>query len=347
VLARWARTRPPAVAAAVLIVLAVYSKQQALLVAPALFAFLLLARRGSGLAPAFAATAGVGLVVPFVVADAISDGWFSFYVIELGGQHPYAEQYIHKFFTEDLGIVGLALIVCAAAVWRWRAEGDRERLLFYVGLGLALGVGSFLSRIHEGGYPNVVLPTYLFLAVLTGIAFGRETRPRWALGAGVLLILQFLVLAYDPGKYIPSGAEGRRSEQAVEAIRALPGDVYVTSYPLHARRAGKPEYVHTAALLDIARADPSETRRRFQERFDAALEAHCFSHVVGSGFETPHYRRARALTSGTPFEALSGLPVPIGDVYVPTGPRRASPGPTGRATRCRTGRPPAPAPGGG
>jgi hypothetical protein len=316
--ARWAHTRPRAAAAGALIVLATYSKQQALIAAPALFLFLLLARRDRGPALAFAATTVGGLLAAFVAAEAASDGWFSFYFAELGGRHPYAEEYLYKFFTQDLGIVAPALLVSAVMVWRWRGAGERELLLFYVPLGLALGLGSFLSRIHEGGFPNVVLPAYLFIALLAGLAIGRASG-RLALGAAALLVVQFALLAYDPGKYIPSDADRARSERAVAAIRALPGDVYVSSYPIYGRKAGKREYVHTAAAIDVIRAEDSDAREVFRESYDRALEAGCFSHVIGAGFESDRYRRVRPLLEGETLEALSGLPVPIGDVHVPRG----------------------------
>ena len=317
--ARWARSRPQAALAGLLIVLATYSKQQALIAAPALFLYLLLARRDRGQSIAFAATAGAGLVGVYAAAQAATDGWFGFYFAELGGQHPYAEEYLYKFFTQDLGIVAPALALGALAVWRWRGEGDRERLLFYVPVGLALGLGAFLSRIHEGGYPNVVLPAYLFVALLAGIAFGRASG-RLALGAAALLVLQFALVAYDPGKYVPSDADRERSERAVAAIRALPGDVYVSSYPIYGRRAGKREYVHTAAAIDIMRADDSEAKEAFEESYERALAARCFSHVIGAGFESEHYRKVRPLLPDGSLQALSGLPVPIGDVYVPRRP---------------------------
>lgn len=326
VVARWAHTRPRAAAAGALIVLATYTKQQALVAAPALFAFLLTARRERGPAVAFAVTTVAGLAGIYAAAELATDGWFSFYFAELGGQHPYAEEYLYRFFTQDLGIVAPALLVSAVMVWRWRGAGERELLLFYLPLGLALGLGSYLSRIHEGGFPNVVLPAYLFVALLAGLAVGRAPG-RLALGAAALLAVQFALLAYDPGKYIPSDADRDRSERAVEAIRALPGEVYVSSYPIYGRKAGKHEFVHTAAAIDIIRAEDSEAREHFRDSYDRALEAGCFSYVIGAGFESDHYRKARPLLEGETLEALSGLAVPIGDVYVPRGdapPDRAS-----------------------
>jgi hypothetical protein len=206
----------------------------------------------------------------------------------------------------------------------WARAGDRQRLAFYVLLGLALAGGSYLSRVHEGGYPNVVLPTQLFVALLAGIALATAPPARRALriGVPVLLLVQFALLAYDPGKYVPSDADRDRSDRAVAALRSLDGEVYVPSYPVYARRAGLPVYVHTASALDVLRADGPETSR-FRERYEGMIAAGCFAHVVASSWLEGTYRRARELLPGERVEAISGLSVPLGDVYVP----RSPPGP--------------------
>ena len=317
--ARYARNAPEAAAAGLLLVAATYSKQQAMFAVPALFLFLWFGRRDRRLALAFGATAATGIAAVYLAADAASDGWFSYYLFELGSQHPYAEQYLYLFFTADMGIVGLALLVAAAGVWRWWRQGDRERLWFYVPLVLALAAGAFLSRIHEGGYPNVVLPAYLAIALVTAAALGTERRRFAALLATAALVAQFGTLAYDPGKYVPSAEDEARSQRAVAAIRALPGNVYVTSYPIYGRRAGKPEFVHTAAAIDLMRADPSEVRDEFEARYEGAFDARCFSYVIGASLGNARYAELRPLLDGERLQALSGLPVPIGDVYEPRG----------------------------
>ena len=315
--ARRARAWPAAAAAGVLIVLAVYAKQQAALAVPALFLFFALGRRDWARALAFGATAAVGIAAVYLVWDASSDGWFSFFVFELGAQHPGAPQYRTKFFTEDMGIVAPALLVGALAVWTWWRARDVERLAFYVPLGLAVAAGSLASRLHDGGYPNVVLPAYLLIAVMAGVGLGVTRSRGLALAAALALLVQFGMLAYDPGRYIPSDADRARSDGAVAAIRALPGDVYVASYPIYARRAGKPVYVHNAAAIDILRADDSEQRTQFEARYGGALAAGCFSRLVGAGFDENHYVRVGPLVRGERVQAISGLPVPVGDVYVP------------------------------
>jgi hypothetical protein len=325
VVARSAERRRGAVAAAVLLVLATYAKQQAAVALPALFVFFLVGRRDRGLALSFGATAVAGLAAIHLAAEAATDGWFSYYFVDLAGQHPWATEYVRLFFTEDLEAVAPALLACALPLVLWWRESDRERLAFYLPLGLALAGGSYLSRVHEGGYPNVVLPTYLFIAILAGIALARSggARRALALAVPVLLIVQFGLLAYDPGKYVPSDGDRDRSDRAVAALRELGGETYVPSYPIYARRAGLGEYVHTAAALDILRADPTPEQRRFRARYEGMIRAGCFAHVVASSWPEEHYRRERELLPGERVEALSGLPVPLGEVYVPRRPRAA------------------------
>ena len=322
VVARFAERRRGAVAAALLLVLATYAKQQAAVAVPALFLFFLLGRRDRGMAIAFGATAMAGLAAVYAIADATTDGWFSYYFVELAGQHPWATEYVRLFFTEDLEAVIPALLACALPIALWWRARDRERLAFYVPLGLALAGGAYLSRVHEGGYPNVVLPAYLFVAILAGIALASAGHRRRALALGVpaLLLAQFALLAYDPGKYVPSDADRERSDRAVAALRALDGDVYVPSYPRYAARAGLPAYVHTASALDVLRAE-GPTTDRFRARYDGMVRAGCFDHVVADDWSTEHYRRARALAPGERVQPLSGLPVALGDVHVPRGAR--------------------------
>jgi hypothetical protein len=324
VVARYTHGTRGAVAAAALLVLATYTKQQAAVAIPALFVFLLLARPSRRPAVAFGAVSLAGLVGVYAAADLATDGWFSYYFLELAGQHPWDTEYVRLFFTEDLEQVIPALLVCGLVIWTWWRAGERERLLFYVPLGLAIAGGSYLSRVHEGGYPNVVLPTYLFIAVLAAIAVGTSFEPRRALAVVVplALVVQFGLLAYDPGKYVPSDADEARSDRAVAAIRTLGGEVYVPSYPVYARKAGTPTYVHTAAAIDVLRADDTGAREEFEARYEGMIRDGCFDHVVATGWPQDHYRRVRELLPGERVEAISGLSVPLGQVHVPRGPRR-------------------------
>lgn len=259
------------VGAALLMWLAFLTKQITLAIAIPFSLYGVLADRRSGLL--FAVTFFGLAIVSTLVLDIAYGGWYTYYVFELPGQHPWVLDSILGFWVTDIAaplFVALAFsVVLLVSTWR---TGDRIRTLFYIALLAGTLGGAWSSRLHQGGYNNVLMPAYAALALLFGIAAARIAGPaslwpqfRTTTASAILVglsLLQFASLSYNPGWMIPSAEERIASERLIEAMRDCEGEVFAPAHGYTPTLAGKQTYAHTVAIWDILRGDKGVTRAR-------------------------------------------------------------------------------------
>jgi hypothetical protein len=263
------------VALGVLAFLAFFTKQSALIALVPALAWMVLTRRRR--------TAGIAASVVLVVLvggstlilDALTDNWYRYYVIsELGGQS-WAKQLWLGFWRYDL-LEHLwplaALLVVAGGGWlrRGRPDGDGRRdghgrrdgdgrrdshgYLLAACAGLLLAAWS--SRLHTGGYLNVLMPAYAACALLGGLAVAALRR-RGSIGAVVALIMvagQLALLAYPIGAQIPTARDRAAGAQLEAAIKRLPGPVLVLRHPWYGTLAGKGSFAQSEGIVDVLRS---------------------------------------------------------------------------------------------
>jgi hypothetical protein len=243
------------------------SKQSALLWLPALGLGLLLVDWRRALL--FALSTAVILGSTVLTLHLSTDGWFTFYVFEMPRHHGWQGEYKLRFFTSDLlpllPIVLLSLVACAQ---RFRADPGEAALLAAFAGGATLT--SYLSRLHVGGYDNVVMPAFAACCMLAPIASAQArkgTRARWL----ALLCLQFALLtidvraAWEQGRnwvqgfgsqFLPSQANARANDEFLAALAAIEGPVFVPFHGNAAAMAGKPRVAHAQAIHDLLQALP-------------------------------------------------------------------------------------------
>ena len=158
----------------------------------------------------------------------------------------------------------------------------------------ALAVEGYAALVHSGGGINDVLPAYLAVALLAGLALGRE-RTRWAAAAsGVLVLAQsaLLLSGFHPSQAIPTGADRAVGERLIAGMRALGGTVAVPADPGLSLLAGMAPAAHQDAAYDVLRGSDQTAIAGFRRSAD------------GGGRRPPvqrdHHRRPRAAVRGYP-----------------------------------------------
>jgi hypothetical protein len=205
-------------------------------------------------------TLGLGLL-----ADRVSGGAYRYYVLDLPAQHPWYPQMRRDFWRLDVfenlpfaAIAALYLlterVTLRAQLGRWAAA-------------LGFVASAWLSRLHAGGWINVLMPFVAFSALSLGEAvhrLGRESRSTpspvgWhrALNATsslfglALCIAQLSWLLYAPASHIPSAEDRTASDTLVAFLKTLKGPVLVPTDPSIARLAGKSGSAHQQAITDV------------------------------------------------------------------------------------------------
>ncbi len=286
VVARDARTGRRGIVAGLLVTLAFFAKQVALLPALAVVVFLLVARRGRPTVIGYAATVFVGIGVTSIVLQLITHGWFGFYVWQLPQEHQVATSSYVGFFTDDL-LKPLAIAMAVSAVGvvamhRRRSGG----FSFHVIVGGALIAAAYSARLHTGGYDNVLLPAYAEIAVLFAIGVHRLLQLRmrtWlAVLAAVLCLVQFGRLVYDPVAQLPTHADVVLGNETIAALRQLPQPVYMPGHPWYVAEIGQPASAHASAIGDVLRAGGPDARALAGELWQAVADHRYASIVVES-----------------------------------------------------------------
>jgi hypothetical protein len=340
VLAREPRTRTAAFAAGVLFSLAFFTKQIALgITLPILLGMLIVDRRR--LLP-FAAALLLGIGGGSLIMERLTDGWFGFYVFTLPGRHKLLGGPLLDFWTFDL--LGPFTIALALAAYffaaRAAARGFRSVIL---DLSNAAGLiwASWVARLHDGGYANVLLPAFAAIAIHFGLGLGtllehwheRSTPARVFAERFVmaLVVVQFLIPVYNPFGQLPRRSDIAAGRALIERIRQTPGDVWLTGQGYLAERAGKPSFAQAQAISDVVRAGDSRGERAWTASLDRAIDQRRFAMVIledRHGYGTPALEPSLARgyrpigpvftpEQDRAFWPVTGTPIRPGTMWVP------------------------------
>src|SRR6266704_4374190 len=245
--ARWMRRTRGAVATGLLLAAAFLTKQNGLAEGVAVLTVLAFGPRRR-LAWTAALTYGAVVGISTLALGLTSRGWYVFYVFVLLSEHTLKYAAFAQFWTVHLlPVLGIA---CGALVL-----GVRRTPLVLVAGCAALVVESYATLVHSGGGVNDLLPAYLAVALLAGLAMVGHPgglagfcadrlagariaswRPgltgRWvAAVAAALVIAQMAVLVngFRPARAIPTDADRAAGLRLASGMRALGGTVAVPS----------------------------------------------------------------------------------------------------------------------
>jgi 4-amino-4-deoxy-L-arabinose transferase-like glycosyltransferase len=298
---RGARTWPPAAAAGALLSLSALTKQTAILVGVPIALYVLVRRPRLGLA--FVAGFLTPLAVVSGILDVASSGWYRFSTLEVLLGHPVERTNENRFLIDDLGrhlwpaLLVLAIVALAAIRQRVRpgragpgpdndSRGSPGRVppdwALYSVAGMGMVGSSWISRLHSGGYNDVLIPAFAGIALAFGLAVGQFRSPSRAteLAVAGACLLQLALLAYTPAAQIPSRADLTAGRQLVSTLRSAPGDVFVVAHPFYAVMAGKAGHAQAAAISDIIRSRPSTATRLIRQSIADAVHSQRFSAIV-------------------------------------------------------------------
>ena len=284
------RTSPTSTALAGFVVgLAFFAKQPAFffLLFGAL-AFLALRAWRRAIAFAFGGILGIGPL--FLYLHQSTGGWFDYYCVAVPGAHGLLLKLITVFFVTDLSnafVLTAATFAFVIAIARdvvraWRTGGAIEppppHVIFAFMLAAAF-VASASSRMHFGGWPNVLVYFSSFACVavaLVGTRFEDAVKDDGArrvteaiLATGVLL--QLVHFAYDPGDVSPDSGDVSAREAFEARVRRLEARGPVLLTPRG--HVTSPRHFHAAALQDVLRAGgaiPEDLARGLRDRTYAA-----------------------------------------------------------------------------
>ncbi|MEO7092246.1 MAG: glycosyltransferase family 39 protein [Polyangiales bacterium] len=328
---RHARSRRHQVLAGVLFTLAFFTKQSALIVALAMAVPVVSLERRR--AWPFVGTMVVGIGGGALLLDVASDGWFRYYAFELPRQHAIERVMFLEYWSGDLApwAIAFAALLYLLLGAPTTIDGEARRYYLFGTLGM-LGT-AWSSRLHTGGFHNVLLPAIAWLSLVAGVGLHAARVAVAATGdarrSGLtrfVLAAAFAQLAchlYDPRQLVPKKRDVLAGLRLVETLRGYQGEVFVPSHGYLAVMAGKRSFAHLMAVEDVLRVD-DDVSTELRISIADAIRAQRFSAVVQDEDEWfqdvmtgPYRRDAPAVPDEAAFHCVSGIRVRPEKIWVP------------------------------
>lgn len=219
----------------------------------------------------FGAATLAGIAATTALMHWTSDGWSTFFLFEMPRHHGWNGERKLLFWTEDLRPMWpLVLLGLCAFVLQWRT-GNRREALFLAAAGSGGLVTSWLSRLHVGGFDNVILYGFAGACVLGPAAAAAANTRALQLAVPLLLLVQFGSLGLaatrpsgDDGCWprttrhtmLPSPAHRRAHEELLAFVKSQPGPVWIPDHGDVSARAGKGRFAHGQAIFDLLQLLP-------------------------------------------------------------------------------------------
>lgn len=283
--------------AAIIAILAFFTKQTALGPIFALIIYSLLFKRP--FAYWFAGAFIIGSIGITLILDIVYNGWYIYFTYTFPSHHGIISSRLETFWYRDLIAPLFAmLIACTFYFASCYKKHDRQQFWFSFLLFSSLAAVSFLSRIKIGGALNTLIPLHLGSVLLTGYAFGcvldsadktsyNNLAKKLVLSA--LVIVQFFVCMYEPQRFIPPENGISQGEKALEKISEIPGNVWVPRFNNLTSRLYKGYGAHASLLNDIFKV--KETRHHFIEKMTDPIENKYFSAIFVNHNNIPKFAR--------------------------------------------------------
>jgi 4-amino-4-deoxy-L-arabinose transferase-like glycosyltransferase len=270
-------------AAGLLLAAAYFTKQTVLLVAVPLLLML------AFVAPRRAALAAMALAVPVLIGMSVlhvaTDGWSTFFLVEVPRDGEMDMSVILSFWSTDLlpplGLAFVAALALVAAKWR----SDRAGAVFHAGLLFGALLCGWLGRIHVGGTSNALMPIFAVLALMMPLALHQlqqnaGRRHMLALVIHTVALLQLALLSYDPRWIVPDASDRQAGEQLRAFLAGIDGDVLVMDDRYFSQLAGKPSRGLDFSVADLMRVRHGTVPEDFKRSIVDALRAQKFVGIV-------------------------------------------------------------------
>jgi 4-amino-4-deoxy-L-arabinose transferase-like glycosyltransferase len=275
------------VAAGILVCLSFLAKQTALVISLPLMLYAVLFLRWR--AAYFVGTAVTLIAGTTLILNSIHDGWYYYWIFVSPRQHSIVQSMLVGFWTTDILVMFVAAILALVFLWIELSERHHQTFCFYL---LLLGgalLASWMSRLSNGGYNNVLMPAYATLSVLFGLGMWKALERVRAMPAGrrrlvgvyiyLICIIQFLTLRYDPVAQVPTRDDSEAGDRAVHAMSQVKGEIFVPYHGYLPVLAGKQSFSSGMAYFDM-QGDRGPVKQALVDGMRQAIREQRFDAIV-------------------------------------------------------------------
>jgi 4-amino-4-deoxy-L-arabinose transferase-like glycosyltransferase len=284
---RFSRGAVGAVLAGLLFSAAFFTKQVILvLIIPTLLLYAFAARRQAIIASFTAAAVIVTVMVGMHIA---TDGWSTFFLVEVPRYVTIDPERMAAFWTADLFPTLFLALLTSIGLFVGMWTSDRGRAVFYCGLLCGAILVGWVGRANVAGAANVMMPIYAVLAVTMPLALqaalGRldgpgRLRRTCCIGVHLVALAQLAMLSYDPRDIVPSPSDKTFADQVLVRLRDVDGGIFFMGDRYFARLLAKPSVGLDYSLADVLRDQDSPVAAKLRASIIGALRNGQFVGVV-------------------------------------------------------------------
>jgi len=241
----------------------------------------------------------VGLLLILVVGstlyfNSITDGWYTYYIFNLPAQHSINTSLFGGFWGND--IIARFPIACLISLlliplYFTKSNINARNFIFYFLVLTGMIIGSLSSRLHRGGWDNVLIPAYAGMAISTVIGISEifkyiKTIPEnkqksLEVYIYIACIIQFVLLIYNPIKQIPTQKDVECGKKLINVVKEIPGEVIIPYHGYLTYMAGKKTHAHAMALFDIIfKGDDVVIKEKLRFEIIQAIKKKRFSAII-------------------------------------------------------------------
>jgi len=286
-LLRFAKSSLHLVAAGIIAAMAFQTKQTGLIVAAPMMIYAILVFRSRAL---YFAVTCLGLIAASaIIMNWVSSGWYSYFAWDIPNQHAIDQTKWIIFWFGDLmpklfvSIAACLLYLTVGLDWNQK----RKHATFYICATLGMIAAGWMGRLHNGGFINVVMPTYAWISILFGLEIGRRLERSGSSKSAYpaiiiysLCIMQFASAVYNPLTFIPSREDYRAGKSLVQLIARSKGDVFIPFHPYLALLSGKRGFMHRMVASDIFRSKDKVMKDKLNDDLKEAISKKRFDLII-------------------------------------------------------------------
>lgn len=273
------------IAGGVLVALAFFTKQVALVVLGPLIVAVLIRHGKAGLY--FAASALSLIVGGCLALNAIHGGWFLFYVLEsprARWQSNLSLPHLARAaLIEFLPVFLVSLAVSLPPTWQIARRPTRVGISFLIVVG-ALFLAAAWGRVESINFLNSSIPAHLGMALLFGLAVGTSCatsrQARTPLIIAVAFVAQLSVFAALLGPVIPTGLERTNASTYATFLSSLAKPVYLPDQGYVETLGEGNSFAHSIGMMDLMTGGTPKTIEPFKRAMQDALATQRFGTIV-------------------------------------------------------------------
>jgi hypothetical protein len=278
--------------AALVLFLAVLTKQSALMIALPLMVYaVFFEKRGW---PWLLGTSTLLIGGGTLLLNALHHGWYNYYIFDLTGERwleKLVKLRIIGFWTEDmLKPLATAVFLFLAFLISELKPEKKKKLFYYIAFAGGMIGTSWFSRLEYGAVGNALIPAHAMLAIGFGLALAKfwpgasvaktEKVPLRNVILFGLALFQFALLAYNPLLLVPTAADRKAGDVLIKTLAGFPGDIMVPGHGFLPYLAGKAGTADDVAVKNLTRIDRGPVKEKLEKEIKAAIESERFSAII-------------------------------------------------------------------